>query len=447
MLVSSRQSLMTCQPDSLLLNASTGAITGQPGAATAASFTIQVTDTNQVTFTKAFSLTVNPAIVITTSSPLPQGTVGVNYAQTLAATGGSGTYTWAVTVGSLPSPLLLNAATGAISGQPTTAGPANFTIQVTDSNQATATKAFAMTVNPALVITSGSPLPQGTAGVNYAQTVTATGGSGTYTWAVTVGNLPSRLLLNAATGLISGQPGAATTANFTIQVTDTNQVVSTKAFALTINPALVITTSSPLPQGTVGVNYSQTLAATGGSGTYTWGVSVGSLPSPLLLNPSTGLISGQPGAATTANFTIQVTDSNQVVTTKAFSLTVNPALVITTSSPLPQATAGVNYSQTVAATGGSGSYTWAVSVGSLPSPLSLNPSTGLISGQPGGATTANFTIQVTDTNQVVTTKAFALTVNPPLVITTSSPLPTGTVGVNYSQTLTATGGSGSYTWP
>src|ERR1022692_1315235 len=432
-------------PGGLSLDITTGVISGLPTTKGLSHFEIKVTDSLHLSAAKEFALTIDPALTIISSSPLPQGTVGVNYSQTLTAKGGSGTYTWSVSAGALPG-LSLNSATGAISGQPTTAGPANFTIQVTDSNQATATKAFAMTVNPALVITSGSPLPQGTSGVNYAQTVTATGGSGTYTWAVTVGNLPSPLLLNAATGLISGQPSAATTANFTIQVTDTNQVVSTKAFALTINPALVITTSSPLPQGTVGVNYSQTLAATGGSGTYTWGVSVGSLPSPLLLNPSTGLISGQPGAATTANFTIQVTDSNQVVTTKAFSLTVNPALVITTSSPLPQATAGVNYSQTVAATGGSGSYTWAVSVGSLPSPLSLNPSTGLISGQPGGATTANFTIQVTDTNQVVTTKAFALTVNPPLVITTSSPLPTGTVGVNYSQTLTATGGSGSYTW-
>ena len=63
------------------------------------------------------------------------------------------------------------------------------------------------------------------------------------------GILPNPLALNPTTGLISGQPSAATTANFTIQVTDTNGVTATKAFALTINPAIVITTTSPLPQG------------------------------------------------------------------------------------------------------------------------------------------------------------------------------------------------------
>jgi hypothetical protein len=428
-----------------LLNATTGAITGQPTTAATSTFTIQATDTNQATASKQFSLTVNPAIVITTSSPLPQGTVGTSYSQALAATGGSGTYTWSVSVGSLPANLSLNAATGTISGQPTTATTANFTIQATDTNQATASKQFSLTINPAIVITTSSPLPQGTVGVNYSQTLAATGGSGTYTWAVSVGSLPGGLLLNATTGTISGQPTTAATTPFTIQATDTNQATSSKQFSLTINPAIVITTSSPLPQGTVGTNYSQSLAATGGSGTYTWVVSAGSLPANLSLNAATGVISGQPTTANTANFTIQATDTNQATASKQFALTVNPAIVITTSSPLPTGTAGVNYSQNLAATGGSGTYTWAVSVGSLPGGLSLNPSTGLISGQPTSAAAASFTIQATDSNQATASKQFALTINPALVITTTS-LPQGTVGVNYSAVMTATGGSGTYTW-
>jgi len=433
-------------PSPLLLNSATGAITGQPATAATSNFTIQATDSNQVTATLALALTINPPLVITTTSPLPTATVGVNYSQTLAATGGSGTYTWAVTVGSLPSPLLLNSATGAITGQPATAATSNFTIQVTDTNGVTAAKAVALTINPALVITTTSPLPQGTVGVKYSQTLAATGGSGTYTWAVTVGSLPSPLLLDSATGAITGQPATAATSNFTIQVTDTNGATAAKAVALTINPALVITTTSPLPQGTVGVNYSQTLTATGGSGTYTWAVTVGSLPSPLLLDSATGAITGQPATAATSNFTIQVTDTNGVTATLAAALTVNPALVITTASPLPAGAVGVSYSQTLAATGGSGTYTWAVTVGSLPSPLLLNSATGAITGQPATAATSNFTIQVTDTNKVTATKAFALTISPALAITTTSPLPAGTVGVNYSQTLTATGGSGTYTW-
>jgi len=433
-------------PTWLTLDKTTGVLSGIPPAPGPVSFTATVTDAAGGTSSVPFSLTVNPALIITTTSPLPQGTVGVKYSQTLAATGGSGTYTWAVTVGSLPSPLLLDSATGAITGQPATAATSNFTIQVTDTNGATAAKAVALTINPALVITTTSPLPQGTVGVNYSQTLTATGGSGTYTWAVTVGSLPSPLLLNSATGAITGQPATAATSNFTIQATDTNGVTATLAAALTVNPALTITTASPLPAGAVGVNYSQSLAATGGSGTYTWAVTVGSLPSPLLLNSATGAITGQPTAAATSNFTIQVTDTNKVTATKAFALTINPALAITTTSPLPAGTVGVNYSQTLTATGGSGTYTWAVTVGSLPSPLLLNSSTGAITGQPTAAATSSFTIQVTDSNQITASVPFALTIDPPLAITTSSPLANGTVNGAYNQSLVGTGGLLPYTW-
>ena len=403
--------------------------------------TIAGTTTTGNAFVSANSsaLTLNPVLGILTLSPLPAGTVGTNYTDTLTATGGSGTYTsWSVSAGTLPGGLSLSSA-GVISGLPTTAGTSSFTAKVTDSISGTATKAFSLTIKPALVITTNSPLPTGTVNVNYSQTLTATGGSGHYTWSVSAGSLPGGLSLTAATGLISGLPTTATTANFTIQVTDTNSSTATKPFVLTINPALVITTNSPLPTGTVNVNYSQTLTATGGSGSYTWSVSAGSLPGGLSLNAATGLISGLPTTATTANFTIQVTDTNSATATKPFALTIDPALLITTTSPLPTGQVGVNYSQTLTATGGSGSYTWAVTAGSLPGGLSLTAATGLIGGQPTTATTANFTIQVTDTNQATASAPFALTINPAASILSVSPN-TGNAGLNLQVTIT-----GSYT--
>ena len=63
---------------------------------------------------------------------LPPGTVGTAYNQTLAATGGTGGYTWSTTAGTLPANVTL-AANGTISGTPTTFGTANFTVQVKDS--------------------------------------------------------------------------------------------------------------------------------------------------------------------------------------------------------------------------------------------------------------------------------------------------------------------------
>jgi hypothetical protein len=394
-------------------------------------------------------LTVSPALVITTTSPLPTATVGVNYSETLAASGGSGSYTWAVSAGSsLPGGLALNSATGVISSPPSTAATSSFSIQVTDTNNATATKAFMLTVNPALVITTTSPLPAATVGVNYSETLVASGGSGSYTWAVSAGSsLPGGLALNSATGVISGPPSTAATSSFSILVTDTNNVTATKAFALTINPALAITTNPTLPQGTVDVNYSQSIVVTGGSGSYTWAVSTGSsLPAGLALNSATGLISGPPSTAATSSFSIQVTDTNSVTVAKLFMLTVNPALVIKTSSPLPAGTLNVNYSETLVASGGTGTYTWAVSAGSsLPGGLSLNSGTGVISGLPGTAATSSFTIQVTDTNQVTATQMFALTIDPALSISTSS-LANGAVNSSYNSTLTGNGGLPPYSW-
>jgi uncharacterized repeat protein (TIGR03803 family) len=369
------------------------------------------------------ALTVSPILAIITSSPLPTGTVNVNYSQTLAASGGTGSYTWSIGTGILPGGLSLNAATGAIGGLPSAAGTSNFTIQVTDSNLATAATAFALTIDPALAITTASPLPAGTMGVNYSQTLAATGGSGIYTWSVAAGTLPGGLSLNTATGLVSGTPNTPGTSHFAMQVTDSNLATATKSFALTVHrPALTITTSSPLPTGTVNMRYSETLAATGGSGQYVaWGVIAGALPGGLSLNAVTGVIGGLPTTAGTSNFTVEVVDSTQVMATKAFAMAIDSVPAITTASPLPRGAVGVDYSQTLAATGGSGIYSWSISSGSFPAGLSLDSATGQIGGAPTIAGNSRFTIKVTDSLQATATKVFGLTVNPPPQITTLSP--------------------------
>ncbi|HLY20308.1 MAG TPA: putative Ig domain-containing protein, partial [Bryobacteraceae bacterium] len=292
------------------------------------------------------SLTINAPVSISTGSSLPIATVGVNYSLTLSPGGGTGQYTWTISSGSLPGGLSLNAATGQISGQPTAAGAPGFTVQLTDSDNASTSKAFSITVDPALLITTSSPLTTGTVSVNYSAAITATGGSGQYTWSVSQGTLPAGLTLTAATGQISGQPATAGAPNFTIQVTDSNQVSANKAFSVTIDPALVITSISPLPVGEVGISYSDSLGATGGSGKYAWSVSAGSLPGGLSLAAATGLLSGIPATAITANFTIQVTDTNQVTVTQPVTLTINPAAQIQSLAPV-SADAGLSLQVTI----------------------------------------------------------------------------------------------------
>ena len=139
-------------------------------------------------------------------------------------------------------------------------------------------------------------------------------------------------------------------------------------------------------------------AMAGGITPYTWAISNESLPAGLTLDTSTGVISGTPATPGTAAFTVQATDSENpaMTATEPLSITVNPAPLAVTTTSLPGATVGGSYRQTLAASGGIAPYTWSVSSGSLPTGLSLNPSTGVISGTPAVLGTSTFTVTVTD---------------------------------------------------
>ena len=423
----------------------TGTISGTPTAAGVFTFTVRVTDSVGGTGDKPFSITVNPALDITSTSPLASGTVGVAYSQTLVAVGGVPPYGWSISTGFLPGGLSLSP-TGAITGTPTTPGSFTFFIQVADSVPETVTRPFTITIAAGLVVTTSS-LPGGTVGVPYSQTLGAAGGTPPYSFAITAGVLPPGLTLNSSTGVISGTPttNVGSPFGFTVQVTDSLAATATKPLSLSIAPALGITTAS-LPGGNVGLPYSQTLGASGGTPPYTFSLTAGSLPLGLALNPLTGVISGTPTTAGSSNFTVGVSDALAATATKALSITIAPPLAITTSSVLPAGTVGRSYSAGLAASGGTPPYSnWQVVAGSLPAGLALNASTGVIGGIPNAAGAFGFIVQVSDSVSVTTTKAFSLTVSAAVSITTTS-LPTAVVGVVYSQTLSASGGSLPYTW-
>jgi hypothetical protein len=135
------------------------------------------------------------ALTITTSSPLPKGSVQTHYSTTLAASGGSGGNTWSVTSGSLPAGLSLSSA-GVISGTPATGGTKTFTSQVRDSVGATASKRFSLTIGPhsdlAISLTHLGTFRHGKTG-QYQILVTNTGsGATSRTTSVTL-SLPSGL--------------------------------------------------------------------------------------------------------------------------------------------------------------------------------------------------------------------------------------------------------------
>ena len=223
---------------------STGTTYNAPGSVTVAS-TATLTATSKADTAKSTTLTINlvPPPSVTTAS-LSAGTVGVAYSAPLVATGGAQPYTWSVTTGALPTGLLLNTSTGAITGTPTVINTFNFTVQVMDSQNLTASANLSIIVNPAPLLVSTSLLPVGNVAAAYSATLAATGGVGPYTWSVTVGTLPANLSLDPSTGAITGSPTSTGTSNFTVQVKDSLNVMATKALSLTINAA-----SSVCPSG------------------------------------------------------------------------------------------------------------------------------------------------------------------------------------------------------
>jgi len=292
-------------------------------------------------------------------------------------------------------------------------------------------------VLPPPSITTASPLPAASVGAPYSTSLNATGGAPPYAWSITANGLPAGLSLSPTNGLISGTPTASGTTNFTVRCTANDGLYAQQVFTLTVTHVPpTITTSSPLPAGLAGVAYSAALAATGGATPYAWSITANGLPTGLSLNITNGLISGTPAASGTTNFTVRCTANDGLYAEQPFSLTINPpvAPTITTPSPLPPGTLGVPYTATLAATGGVTPYSWSVTANGFPAGLSLTSATGLISGTPTTSGATNFTVRCTGNNTLYTQQAFSLTINPPV---TGRVLHTFTGGSDGANPITA----------
>jgi hypothetical protein len=342
---------------------------------------------------------------ISTTS-LTAGTAGTAYSKTLAASGGKTPYVWSITTGTLPAGLTLSSG-GVISGTPTTAGSSSFTVQVKDANNSTATKSLSLTISAAPLAVSTTTLPSATAGVAYNQGLAASGGTPPYTWSRTTGTLPSGISLSTA-GVLSGTPTPSGTSTFTVQVKDSKNNTATKSLSVTVATPLQIN-NSVLSNGYVGAAYNDTISAGGGKAPYTWSVAVGTLPPGLILDAPTGAVSGTPTTAGTYNCTLQVRDANNTTVTNPLTIVILPAVSVSTSS-LPADYVGVTYSQALSATGGVAPYTWSITGGSLPAGLALSSDTGIVSGTPTAAGTANFTVQVKDAINATATRTIAIMV-------------------------------------
>ncbi len=271
--------------DGVSLSAS-GQFSGTPALTGIFPFIATVTDTLNVSTSRSFTLTVNPAPAITTNF-LPPAVQGAGYSQAISAIGGTGPLAFT----NLTIDGLTLSSSGTLSGIPTLTGSFPWVATVTDSLNVSATQPLTLIVNSTLVLQPAT-LSGGDVGVVYPpQQLVASGGMPSYGWswspALSSSSLPPGLSLNQATGAITGSPTAAGTYTFIVTVTDATPTTASQPYSITINQPPTITGAIEQPVQVNGDTTTYAIPVSNGTPGFTWS-QTGTLPAGFSFTPGEG---------------------------------------------------------------------------------------------------------------------------------------------------------------
>jgi hypothetical protein len=350
---------------------------------------------------------------------LPTGETGKPYEHWFKGDGGCGPalpYQFRLLGSTLPEGLTLDKS-GLLHGIPKVSGEYSFWVELSDENPPsaswcnppkTAERIFTIKIIPGLNIRQNSLAPKATfSNKPYSFQLTADGG-GDQTWSVQSGSLPTGLTLSS-TGMLSGTPTAEGDFTFVIKVTAGTRS-DAETYTLTVVPELRIT-SAKASVAEKGLQYHLPLAATGGRPGYTWSVASGSaLPRRLTLDPTTGVISGDPDSAGSFQIRVSVTDSLGLSVTADIKLSVAAKLAIVKKA-LKALKIGVTSNLAIPTVGGVAPKRFTKVGGAIPAGIRLDAKTGKLTGKATKAGTYRFRVQVKDKLGAVSIAPFVLKVN------------------------------------
>lgn len=463
----------------LSFNTSNGVITGNPTATCSQSnLKIRGTDTDGASaFTAtAFAINVTTPPLAPTGT-LPGATAGTAYSAALNPNGGRSPYSWTLASGTLPNGLTLNTS-GTLSGTPNALGTFTFTLKYTDAAGVTspASANQSITVGAASAIANLSTAPTVHPGRPVSGSLTTSMTTPTWSFPASPSTPVLNLAATSGTAFSGTAPTVQSQTTFTVTptVTEPSGIYSKSGatFSFTVKPALAY---SAQPSGTYSANVNVAMTATTqptvtnliGTASYqllqNGGVvansqtSLGGLCPGLGFSSTTGQISGTgSGACNVQKLAVRATDSNDgtyVDSSPTFTVAIVGPMSLT--GVPPTGTAGQPYSFTPTVTGGLPPYTFSLANAGNPGVtgtfgLSLDYTTGTLSGTPTAGTATSPTIQVVDSTGATKSTAFPITINAsasmPLTIT-SAPMNLTTYNnspVYYS--WVASGGKQPYTW-